>query len=391
MKRDLFKKVTGLALVGALAFAGLGKANAEGEMGQANRPDGIVKVLDLTQDDKAIVPNKDFEFTVTPMDVGDTAIAQEKAGDEATSAVTITQKSDTFLTTPEGGYKINLNSTGDNSRRGDVYGKVNFVYGANPDVAGIYGYTISEKTDENTPGISYDNDNQRKILFFFANKEDGTGTELNRVIVVNQDGAKTGQSDATKAVNGAKPVDNADAKAGDVFYTNTYTTHSVTVTKQVDGDLADHRREFLINTEATLPTSNAHIPGGLFAKDESTAAIATAEGKVVTTDKKLSHSKSYTISGLVPGTTIKVDEPAGADNKNTEGYTVTYKVGDEAATETFTDQTISDKDLSITVINKMNQEVPTGLVNTILPFIVVIALALIAGRIYFKKNEEERA
>ena len=101
----------------------------------------------------------------------------------------------------------------------------------------------------------------------------------------------------------------------------------------------------------------------------------TTSGTEVTV--KLKHGETIKFAGLTAGDTYTVTETEA----NTDGYTTTEEVENATA--------LGAADKTQTVVNEFTQDIPTGLIDNILPFIIAIAVGGIFAVIYFKRNKEE--
>ena len=106
----------------------------------------------------------------------------------------------------------------------------------------------------------------------------------------------------------------------------------------------------------------------------------TDEEQGVEIKTTIKNKQTLTIDGLTDNDTVEVYE--SEDIRKT--YEVTGQLLTGKALNKITDQTV-------TIINKQISPVPTGLLNTIAPFILIIGLAGGLGFVYFKKNKNELA
>lgn len=134
-----------------------------------------------------------------------------------------------------------------------------------------------------------------------------------------------------------------------------FATHSIKVTKEVKGNNANLDQAFEFIVETTKSQEN----------DKHTVSENTT----------IKNGESFTIDGLTPSDIAKVVE------KEYEGYTTEYS--------TTVNEGISiSEDTEVIVTNTNNAEIPTGVIENIAPFMVVIVAAVAFGLVYFRKREE---
>lgn len=157
-------------------------------------------------------------------------------------------------------------------------------------------------------------------------------------------------------------------KRYDLVVNNQYSerpkTTSITLTKEVTGNMGDRTKEFSFN----ISVKNA---------DGSACSDFTVDGETVNT-ASLSHGETVTIGNLPIGGSITITE-------NNEGYTTSYKVTNgesttNAAAGTAITETIDEGD-SITFINHKEMTIDTGVILDTLPYVLILAI-VIAGIIF---------
>lgn len=226
--------------------------------------------------------------------------------------------------------------------------------------AGEYTFTVTEG-DENAVAAGADgwqpNSESYKVVVLVKN---GANNTLEREYAVYKD----------------------DTKVTSVEFTNTYLkTGSLTVSKNVNNnEFANLEDEFTVNITFTKSSTAG----------EATSFTATFgnEEKTITYDTPvqvtLKHGESITITGIPAGTTYT------ASDENTGNYTyksTDYIVNGEAADAGL----VGDGTNSATVNNEFKEITITGVIMTVLPFVMMIAIAGAAAAMYVASRRRKAA
>lgn len=215
---------------------------------------------------------------------------------------------------------------------------------------GIYKYQVTE-TKGSVEGLVYDETEYTVYLYLLA---DGT----HQFVIYN------GEEKAT------------------LDFTNVYAhedegglLHNLTVAKTVTGNLGDQNKDF--NFTITI-TPDETVAGQQFVVKKGTDTVATLNSENnYTLEVTLKHDESVVVYGLSENDNYTVVEA----ESNKDGYTTTGEVTDATA--------MGSKDKTITVTNEANQEIPTGIIENIAPFALVLVAAVAFGFVYFKKRSVE--
>lgn len=240
---------------------------------------------------------------------------------------------------------------------------------------GVYHYTITENPG-NTQGVTYTTDavNVSVLVVYDYTDEDGDGYGLK----------------ATIGVTNAAGEGEGELKH-DTF-TNTYSLGALTVSKEVAGNLASQSQEFDIDVTFTsdqpvLSTITCG-DGQTIAPNEDWSLVDGVYTAMVTV--KLIHGQDVTFNNIPAGVTYTVTEQAkheAADpnGSNPEtGYTVTY--ADEKSAGTITADTVD----TVKVVNTKGTTVNTGVVLDSLPYILLIAVAVVAVVLFTARKRRNR-
>ena len=237
---------------------------------------------------------------------------------------------------------------------------------------GVYHYTITEDPG-NTQGVTYTTDavNVSVLVEYDYTDEDGDGYGLK----------------ATIGVTNAAGEGEGELKH-DTF-TNTYSLGSLTVSKEVAGNLASQSQEFAIDVTFT---SDQPVLSTITCGDGQTITSANwTQAESVYTAKvtvKLIHGQDVTFNNIPAGVTYTVVEQAkheapdpNGSNPDT-GYTVTY----EGETGTIAENVTA----AAKVINTKGTTVNTGVVLDSLPYVLLIAVAVVAVVLFTVRKRRNR-
>lgn len=167
----------------------------------------------------------------------------------------------------------------------------------------------------------------------------------------------------------AMHYENAAGKDKSTGFTNTYDSGSLTVSKKIQGNMANMDKKFTFTITLT-PQDGTEI------KSEITS---TSEGGKWSDDKltytvELGHDESVTLSNIPAGTTYTVTE-------NAENYTSDNGVfGDK-------NKTIAGGDTdTVTFTNTLTSAIDTGVVLDSLPYILMLAVVGVGMVLFFSKK-----
>ena len=180
-----------------------------------------------------------------------------------------------------------------------------------------------------------------------------TNTSLGEktIVVTVYRNEETGKMEAVALVEG----NDADAKF-DLSSETKFATYTLTIEKIVKGNNADLSKEFEFTTEITKSQEN--------------------DVHTISENTTLKNNETFTIDGLTPSDVAKVVE------KEYEGYKVEYS---EAVNEGL----FLRADKVVTVTNTNETDIPTGVIETVAPFVAMIIVAGAFAVVYFKRNRIE--
>lgn len=215
---------------------------------------------------------------------------------------------------------------------------------------GIYYYVVTEQNPA-VAGISYKD-------------ADGNANTMYMVVTIIVDGT-TGK----KAVGGIHYTHDVETKTNKTTgITNTYSANNLTVSKIISGNMADATKEFEMTVKFEAP-ANETVKSTITYKtkvgDTDFTELTWSEGKATATIY-LKGGDSVTFYNIPKGVTYTVTETEANQN----GYTTTY---DNAT------NTINGTNQTATVTNVRGEDVDTGLFMDNAPYMMIMAMVVLAG------------
>ena len=219
---------------------------------------------------------------------------------------------------------------------------------------GVYTYTFTE-TDGGTAGVTYRNEDIKLV-----------------VTVVEQNGKVRVAAVHTENANGAKSGS----------FTNTYSAGSLSVTKNVTGNMGDQQKEFTVKVTFTAPTGDTVREAITYVEGTETKTIAAGAGWTGSkeVDITLKHGETVPVTNIPYGVTYTVVE----NNYTSDGY--------DAASYSSTDAntTIDSASETVTITNNKGGNVDTGIGLDSLPYIMILVLAAAGLIVFFSKKRMAR-
>lgn len=355
---NIFKKVSGIALAGAIAFAGFaGSVNAASTTPNGPVNGGKEKSTEAFESAPSIKKTvtggnyfggATFNFTIQASDLpADTY-----------KGYTSRQASD-FVSIADGG-ALTLEN---NVREGTLALNVDQTK-LNNLLPGVYRFNITE-SDTSVAGI--EKDGRTLALDVFITSEDGEN-RIAKYYVVSAEGNKT-----------------------DLAFDNKLTTTDLTLTKRVTGNQANKSDVFDFTIKVTSTTDKT-ISYTYTNADNPSGQTATLKTNTDQTLQKIGDANTIKFEGLSNGDKVLISEK---DTNNYGGYraTATYAdtklVDDKELPVTEAEFTVSDGNTEIAWENNRSADIPTGLIENIAPFVIAIAAAGFILFIYFKNNKKE--
>lgn len=209
---------------------------------------------------------------------------------------------------------------------------------------GVYTYELKEKSN-GTAGVTYDDNTYTLTVYAMqaASENDMTAANsLTYAVRLGVKGASKNQEDYK--VTGL---------------TNSYTSHSIKVTKKVEGNMADRAETF--NFKATF--SGLDSMKGSIMVDNAAITLRDNEYKF-----NLKHGQSIEFTNVPTGVTAVVRELNAAgevveENTLNDTYTVSYK-----------SDTKNNGNVEVTVTNKSTENINTGVILDNAPYIALLTI-----------------
>ena len=224
---------------------------------------------------------------------------------------------------------------------------------------GVYYYTFSE-ANSGVAGVTYIED----------------PITLRVTVIQNQQENKLEVAGIAIRLNGAegKDGDGYDASTKVDSFENTYEAGSLKVAKVVTGNMGDYGAPWTFTVKLTAPASTV-VNAPIFYGENKTIAKGWSGDTEVTVILK--HGESVQFDNIPAGVEYEITE----EGANTDGYTTTPE-GDSG--------TIAKEETkAATFTNDKEIPVDTGISMETVPYIVILALALIGTVVLFVRKREE--
>ncbi|MDO5027047.1 MAG: QVPTGV class sortase B protein-sorting domain-containing protein [Tissierellia bacterium] len=220
----------------------------------------------------------------------------------------------------------------------------------NPEMAtapGLYGFKVTE-TNSTLDGVTNDETLERLVYVGIA---------------VNKNGEYIVES-----------IIAGDNEKANLDYTNKFETNNVTITKVTTGSQGDRNKEFPV--EITVE-GQEHDKYTVYVDDTKQDATYTT-GEVIKV--KVKNNTKIEIRGLTKGDSYSIKE------KDLDGYVSSLGLNADVVGES---KVLEDQQGDLEVINTLEGTIPTGVIETVAPFALMIVIALGFAVVYFRKREIE--
>lgn len=336
----------------------------------------FTKTIDMTNAPGATVPDVTYSYTVAAGQSVDAGVntPEIKAG-EATD-FTMSPVDFTAADPIPGDKKVSKTST------------LTFADDAYTD-PGIYRYEVTEAHDVNLADVAFDTDNTYTVDVYVA-YVDGV-LEVTNAVWMRE--ASTPVIQEGKAVygNGATTGEGSVKIGGDE---DAYTTYSLTVIKEVSGDMADKDRdyEFTIDLSKLQKDAKVSVDGAMVdigATETGTLSISAT----LNPGETMTNGNQVVITGIPSEVAYTIAEELAAS----ERYTVTAKINDGQASELTnadgkygTGSTVIGKDNdTVTFTNIRSAVSPTGIAMDIAPYALLVVIAAAGCFVFLRKRNED--
>ncbi|CUO73017.1 Pilus backbone structural protein [[Eubacterium] contortum] len=339
MRKKTTSRLCAMAIAGAMMAATLGM-----NVNAADATDvHFTKTLDMRGAQGASTPDVTFTYTIEPgQGVGATENNPEilPGVDGATVEEAVFTHTDADLTD-----EVSVD-----------FSRVNFTK------PGIYRYVIKEQTSTNVDITNDTNDTRYLDVYVVNDGQDGYKI-ANSVLLASE---RTPDNDGNYGIE-----NKSDG------YTNSYKTYALTLKKVIKGDMADMNKKFDFTVTFVGGSANASFTFG----GQTVILDADGKGSVAVS---LGNNETVTFTGIPSTVNYTITE----NIETKEGYDTSYTVnGGDSVKGTSTDEvTIGKDDDSVVFTNQKDAVTPTGVIMTVAPFVVLIALAAAVAVLFFRKK-----
>ena len=218
---------------------------------------------------------------------------------------------------------------------------------------GIYTYTITESVPTTkTAGITYDTTTYTLKVTAYIDDDGNLATDI---AITDEDGNK---------------VEAAEFK-------NIYTASTLTVTKNVTGNLGDTNKEFYFTV--TFENKNAAITWVNAISASASGVTITANEDGLSYTFTLKSGASATFTNVPSGISYTVTESDYSEDGYTAYTTYVSKDSEDNVEGSEVEGTMDSDGEEVTITNEKDQTVDTGIILDSAPYIMILALVLLGA------------
>lgn len=372
------KKLMSLLLVlvlalsmGTVAFAATEKDNQNPTFTVTYQLDEEIKSGEpLAFPEGIVAPKQTFTYTITARDVKETTTVTQAQMPQIAS-VTAAFTADDKLPTSNASTQtetVTINLT-------DIQW---------PGV-GVYYYDVAQSVNNEALGVNYSNAaHTLKVTVY----QDANQRPYVAFVTLNANLNSVGENGVT-----------TDKSNG---FTNTYTANNLSVKKEVTGNMGDQDKVF--NVDVTFTAANTLSSAITYTDDNSSATIAHddenwatnpgAGTKSITKTITLKHDETVTFQNLPAGVTYTVKEKdyttEEGGNYDAAKYTKDNTVANAIVKPDGETDTMQKTAQNVLVVNNKGINVDTGVLLDSLPYILMLAFAVIGLAVFFVKRRTAR-
>lgn len=342
-------------LLAALAIVPAGAVDGDGEGDTTTTTPitsiGVDKII--TTDGDTYAPATSFEFTVRKGDAVEDFNDGTNTTVDVSEGVTGGLTGTTITTAPNTDAETAASYTFSGSLAVDI------TMFSKP---GVYHYVVTEVTPEvGYEGIDYSTESY-DVYVYVVNGTDGLEVDA---VIAFKNGTKVDKIEFTNNY-GAGDTPEDDGKI-----------HDVTITKYVEGNLAD-----LTNDSFSFTVGVVGVNGETYKVVYTNNGVLTTtyvmSGSTITVNG-LKDEDTITIYGLSEGDTYTVTETNGVS----QGYTVTDTVGEDDGVVSGNVTVDGDTE---SIINAKNASTPTGIITTFAPYALMVVVAAAACFFFLRRR-----
>lgn len=341
-KKNLVKSLSAMLLAGVMLVSAGAAASAAGVTGTGDAVTAIPVAKTVTTDGDTYAPNTTFTISVEP---GSAGSFNDGVNDNVVYAgVDGGLTGTTISSTPSNNVGKSYEFDGSLAVNSGVFNK-----------AGVYHYVVTEEAG-NYEGIAYDTSSYDVYLY----------------VMNGENGLYVGY--AVSVVNGAKT---------DLAFTNDYgqnndTTHDVKVTKVITGNQADLTDIFTFTVGVN--GASGEVYKVVYTTKGQPKETSVTSGSTI--DVTLGNNDTVTIYGLSENDVYSIVE-----QDNSDGYVATDDQKDTDEGTVFGKVLVDGT--SYTVTNTKDAVTPTGIVLSVAPYVLIVALAGVLAVAFLRRRREE--
>lgn len=318
---------------------------AESALGVDNNTVTITKTVNMAGAEGAGVPKATYNFDVTAYDPANLTGKENNAKEGDLTAITNSDSVSVVFDGESASETFNLS-----------FNPAAF----NDTGAGIYYYQLKEQ-DSGVTGIT----------------EDANTYILKAYVSYSGDAL---------AVTGAvmMPLTGGNLGTKSDEFLNTYATNTLTITKNVTGNMGDKTKPFTFTIDLTDPDAAQHVNSVTVVKPDAQTEVVEFANGTATVTIDLKDTQSVTIKGLPEGTDYSITE------SNNEGYEVTYEgATQDTGNANLATGTMTTSAATVTVTNTRNATTPTGVIMNVAPYALMVVIAVAGVAVFMRKRVED--
>ena len=342
----------------------------------------FTKTIDMTNAPGATVPDVTYEYDVAP----GTAVPANSASN--TPEIKAGDANDFTISSVE----FTAADAIPDDKKVDKKATLTFAEGAYT-APGIYRYEVTEIPDAQIADLDFNDDFTYTVDIYVAYNADDE-LEVQNAVWMRDPSTPVINGDEAVYGDGTTDEETSTKIGGDE---DAYTTYSLTIEKQVEGDMADAGREyeFDVTLSGLMAGTQVTVDGTQY------ETAATVDGSLTIADSiSIKPTESVTITGLPSSTMYQIVENLAAS----EGYTVTatvnetnpvsvtkdgdnaYRLDTVSLKTSNSDATVSDK---VVVTNARDAVSPTGIVMNVAPYALLVVIAAAGCFVFLRKRDED--
>lgn len=262
---------------------------------------------------------------------------------------------------------------------------VSSVFTATGVEPGVYHYTLSEDSGS-YEGIIYDS--TAYDIYVFVYQSNGTNY-VGNIVSTKTENSTTAKADLTFTNNyGNDSGDDPSDPTSPTPDEKNDSTHDVTFTKAISGNMADAIKEFSFTVGVTGANGEIYKVVYYASSSDTTGTTTNVTSGSTINIEGIKATGSIVIYGLTERDVYSVEETDYTSN----GYTTTVSYGSGTTADTNNYDTakavgtVSADSAAVTITNTYNVSTPTGVILTYGPYAAMVVIALGACVVFFRRR-----